>query len=454
MILFSGFINAVDIAVLIPESMRIREKEGAAPAMFFLNYFFRIYTAIGVAFVVIMYFFGTTIFGLISKFSEADILLYKNYFLIGSLYFLFQIITSYINNILTSLKFFTVPMIISGINSCIIIVGIILLQNQFNVLSVLISGVVAYAINCVFLLFMLKKAANWNFSGIIKGIKKKVWSNILFTELGQFATLASSYFPLYLLSGFGSGIISSMSYGKNIADIPNTLVTSQLSNVSGIKLNEQIARNDHEGMNDTFLRTAKLMVFVLVPTGFFLFVFAKPVVELFYSKANFSEAAINETTTFLQLLSVTVFSIAVNSLVSRLFIAVQAIRQGFIYQLVMNALLIVAIWIFTQFYGAYGYGYAVIAVNLINYLFMYLICRQLVKEINYAVVLKYTLSIIIINAIIATAFFFVVPYLQVVLIIKLLLCFIIWFSVLLLLNKVFNLSTDLSFITGKEKKNV
>ena len=48
MILFSSFINNIDTAVLIPESMRLREKEGDEKAATFLNYFLLIYLVIGI----------------------------------------------------------------------------------------------------------------------------------------------------------------------------------------------------------------------------------------------------------------------------------------------------------------------------------------------------------------------------------------------------------------------
>ncbi len=48
MILFSGFINNIDTAVLIPESMRLRQKEGDDAAVAFLNFFLLIYFIIGV----------------------------------------------------------------------------------------------------------------------------------------------------------------------------------------------------------------------------------------------------------------------------------------------------------------------------------------------------------------------------------------------------------------------
>ena len=70
MVLLSGFINAIDTAVLIPESMRQRENEGAGVAMAFLNYFMRIYFFAGIAFVALVFFFNTTIFSIASRFSE------------------------------------------------------------------------------------------------------------------------------------------------------------------------------------------------------------------------------------------------------------------------------------------------------------------------------------------------------------------------------------------------
>ena len=117
MVLFSGFINSIDTAVLIPESMHLRKKEGNDGASAFLNFFLAVYLLIGIVFIMLMYFFGTTVFGLISKFPEKDILLYRNYFWLGSLFFIFQILTNYINAILTSLKFFSIPMQI-GRASC------------------------------------------------------------------------------------------------------------------------------------------------------------------------------------------------------------------------------------------------------------------------------------------------------------------------------------------------
>ena len=443
MLLFSGFINNIDVAVLVPESMRLRQREGNGAAENFLNFFLFVYLAIGIAFTAGMYFFGTRVFGLISKFSEADIIQYRDYFWAGSLFFIFHLLTNYINTILTSLKYFSVPMLISSIKSAVAIVCIFLLKADHDVLSVFLGGLISYALNLVVLVYVLKRTAGWKFKIQPVAIKKRVWHNILYAELGQVATLASSLFPLYLLSGFGSGVISLMNYGKNIADIPNTLVTTQVSNVSGIKLNEEIARHDHAAMNDTFLKTSKLLVFILVPMSFYLFAFARPVVELFYQSRNFTPAAITESAIFLKLLALTLFITGINAMVTRIFIAVQAIRQAFVYQVVLNILLIAATWLCTKQYGAYGYAWGIIVVNLVNYFGMYFICKTLVPWVNYAALLTYCALIILINAGIAGGLFLLAGYFAAGNLAILVTAFLIYILILLLLNKIFNLNTEL-----------
>ncbi len=452
MILFSSFINNIDTAVLIPESMRLREKEGEEKATAFLNYFLLIYTIIGIVFTIGMYFFGTTVFGLISKFSEADIVAYRNYFWAGSFFFIFHVLTNYLNNILTSLKYFSLPMIISSVKSCIVIVCIFLMKADYDVLSVILGGLISYAVNLLIQIYVLYKIAGWKFTFKKPPVRKTIWSNVFYSELGQMTTIASSMFPLYLLSGFGSGIISVMNYGKNIADIPNTLVTSQFANVSGIKLNEEAAREDHAGMNKTFLDMSKLMVFLLVPLGCFMFVFAEPIVALFYQSRNFKADAVTETAMFLKLLAVTIFSIGINAMVTRVFIAVQAIRQAFFYQLTFNIFLIGAIWICTRYYGAYGYPYAIIVMNMVNYVAMYFICKKLAPQINYLALLTYTALIILVNTIIAGALYVAVNYSHLGGLLNIIFGFLLYLIILLVLNKKFGLNNELALIIKHVKR--
>jgi putative peptidoglycan lipid II flippase len=455
MILFSSFINSVDVSVIIPESMRLREHDGDEKAAVFLNFFLLGYLAIGILFTLAMFLFGTKLFGTISKFSDDDIQVYRNYFLLGSLFFIFHVLTTYLNSILTSLKYFSLPLIVGAIKNCIVIVCVIMLRADYDVLGVIIGGLISYVVNLCLQIYVMHKIAGWKFVFKIPNIRKSIWRNLIYAELGQITTVASSLFPLYLLSGFGSGIISIMNYGKNIADIPNTVITAQLTNVAGIKLNQQAAEEDYTGMNAIFLKTGKLLVFLLVPIGFYLFVFAKPVVELFYQSGIFKGEALNNSAVFLRLLAVTVFILGINAAVTRVLIAMQAIRQAFLYELALNILLIAVIWACTKQFGSYGYPYGVIITNLVNCYAMYFLCRKLAAHIDYTALLRYTCIVVLANAGIAAGLYLLYSYVNLNCILQIISGFLLYALILLVFSSKFKLDTGLLYVYHyvKEKFN-
>jgi peptidoglycan biosynthesis protein MviN/MurJ (putative lipid II flippase) len=128
---------------------------------------------------------------------------------------------------------------------------------------------------------------------------------------------------------------------------------------------------------------------------------------LFYRRGNFTKEAVVESAKFMQLLSITIFSIGVNAVVTRIFIAMQAIKQAFFYQLTLNIFLIAGIWFFTKEYGEYGYPCGVILVNCINYIGMFFICKKYFKEIDYGKLLKYSTKIMAVNLPLAASLYYV-----------------------------------------------
>jgi putative peptidoglycan lipid II flippase len=250
------------------------------------------------------------------------------------------------------------------------------------------------------------------------------------------ATMASSFLPLFILSGFGSGVVSLMNYGKNIADIPNSIITAQITSVSAIELNEEAAKNDQLAMQQIFFRTGKLLLYLLMPISFFMFLFSHPIVQLFYVRGNFSITELDTAAEFLKWLSLAIFSTGINALVARVFTAMQAIRQAFIYQISLNALLFVLIWILTGIYGAIGYPYAVVITGTINFVLMYIVCRLLFSELDYMALIKYTGLLLIINGLIAIPLFYATVEIPVAGWIRLGLCFFVYlFLWLVLKNK-------------------
>ncbi len=114
----------------------------------------------------------------------------------------------------------------------------------------------------------------------------------------------------------------------------------------------------------------------------------------------------------------------------------QVIKQAFLYQLLLNVLLIAAIWILTKNYGAYGYPYGVIVVNLVNFAAMYWVCKKLFKGIAYSGLLKYSALLMVINLPVAAVLFYTLSPVVMFPLYKLLLGFCIYLIVLIVMSKI------------------
>ena len=111
------FFSALNTTVLIPESMRIREKEGDKMAMAFLNRFFYLLLTAGVLFIIVAFWKPIYIYGIFSKFPEGVLEANFNLLAVGIPILGMMILTNYCTEILASVKFFSIPMIAQLINN-------------------------------------------------------------------------------------------------------------------------------------------------------------------------------------------------------------------------------------------------------------------------------------------------------------------------------------------------
>ncbi len=228
-----------------------------------------------------------------------------------------------------------------------------------------------YTIQLLFLLLLLKKKLHWNFGVTIKILERKVLHNIIFAQLGNITSVLSSYIPLYILSGFGAGIITSLNYGQKIADIPTQFITMQFSSVIGIKLNELYAKNEIKTMNDVFVNSSKALLFILIPISCFLFLYAHDIIALLLQRGNFDSEAVQQTVVFFKYFCLLLPFLAINTLVSRIFMAAQKIKEAFWYQIIMNGVLIGLIYVLVMFYGVIGYPIALIILHSLSVFFIF-----------------------------------------------------------------------------------
>lgn len=405
--LIIGFLGSLDASVIIPESMRIREQESPEKAQYFVNYFLYTYIGIGLLIMSVLLINPVGVLNAISKFDV--IALEENRQLI--LWFipicLLMLLTQYLTNILSSFRFFTAPVIAAIINSGFSMAFLFLFHRSLEVKSIILGLTIGYCVNIFILLFILKTKLNWHFAFRKIRFQPGLWRNVRYALLGNVATLASGYVPFYIMSNFNPGAVTMFNYAKSLSEIPSQMITTQFSSVVGIKFNELSAKKYLSGLNVLFVETTNFLIFLMIPVYALFFLYADDIVSVFYQRGAFGADAVSQTAYLLKFLAFSVVFLATNTMVSRLFMATQKLKEAIKFQILMNALFIALLFIASRMYGITGFAASTVFYQVLVIISTYFLLRKHFEYIHYAEVLKKILFNLVLNGILGTLFYLI-----------------------------------------------
>ena len=405
-VILSTFITNLNASVLIPESMRLRKQESDGNAMAFLNFFLYLYAAVTILLCLIFLIDPVKTFNMVSGFNKGDIQQQVQILVLSiPLIFLMPVI-NLLTDIMTSYKYFTIPMIAGIVNGLFSILFVLLFHKVLDVLSLLAGLLLSYSLNFILLVSLMRKRLNWNFRFRIFKLGKRIWRNVLFAQAGNITSSLSSYAPLYLLSSFGSGIITSLNFAQQISSLPTTLITNQFSAVAGIKFNESYASGNFASVNETFRSTASFLIFILLPVSGIFFFFPQQIVTVILERGAFGHSGVIYTAGFLQYLGLLLPMMVINTLFARLFMASHKIMQAFWYQIVTNVILIVAVYITVNRFGFLAYPVTMVCYHVLNVIGCYFLGKWYFRMIDYPRVLLYFMLLVLVNAAVGTGVYF------------------------------------------------
>jgi peptidoglycan biosynthesis protein MviN/MurJ (putative lipid II flippase) len=401
--LLAGFMTGFSSSILIPESMRIREEEGEGEAMRFLNVFMYILLGLSLAFSAVFALSPVRIFTLLSNFDAAALATHRPMLLLAIPLVTLVVLTLFLTDILTSYKFFTLPMIASIVNSCFSIVFVLAFHRAIGVTSTLWGLLCAYAVNLTLLAGLLSRRLHWDFRLKRVRLERRITQNILFSQAGNLTTLLSGYVPFYVLSGLMTGIVTALNYGRTLAELPVQLITRQLTAVAAIKFNEQHARAQLDSFDETFQRTARFVAFVLMPVNALIFLFNREIVVLLYKRGAFDEQSVAMSSMFLRYFAFLICPMGINAVVARVYMAAKKIRQAFFYQTASNLLLIACIFSLRGIAGAAAYPISLLVAYGLDLFVQAPLLRAFTPYIRYTRLLLYVLGVTGLNLAIALA---------------------------------------------------
>ena len=244
-LIISTFITSLNSSVLIPESIRLKTQHRNVDAMKFLNFFIYLYLGLTLLIALVFVLQPVSAFTVLSDFKRSSLQQHARILTLATPLILLMPIVNLLTDILTSYRFFSISMLAGIVNGIFSILFVVLGHSTLDIFSLLLGLLISYLVNLLLLLYLMKKRLHWNFEFKWFKVDARIWKNIGFAQAGNITSSLTVYAPLYLLSGFNAGIITSLNFAHQISFMPTNLVTNQFSAVAGIKFNELHAQQNH-----------------------------------------------------------------------------------------------------------------------------------------------------------------------------------------------------------------
>lgn len=368
--LVSGLFQAVNVNVLIPETMRRRHQAGEEDAMAFLNRFIT-------GFIVILGFLTlwmmsnpVGVLTTISRFSPEA--LKRNthlvFWLVATLPL--QVMAQLLLDILVSYKFLALPASLSCVSRVINILFVGVWHRQLGVMSVALGLMGGLLFQMTLNLYLLRRVIHWRPRVWRTQIGRSVFQNILWTGTGTLACTLAGYLPLFLFSGFEAGILTALNYARRLSEAPVGLLTSQISGVMAVKFNELAAKNQEIGLAEALEKMCRLLVFGLVPMSVWLFLVGPDLVSILFSRGAFRDAqTLAQTSILFSWFVLSMPLTGVMMIIARYFVAHQAIGYGTKWQIGSNILYAILVYLLVRAIGPVGFPIGIV-VHLVLYLLL------------------------------------------------------------------------------------
>ena len=401
----TGMINGIDTIILIPYAMKLRELEGEISSRIFLNFFIFLYILIGLAISLCVIFSPTLFYSAFSKFPSG--MLEQNRYLLyaGSLLIFFQLVNNFLGSLLSSYKYFTITILTNFITSLFSIFVTIFFHNQLGVAGTLAAVVTSYGINFLFLIVVMKLRLKWQFGKVTFMRSRELWGNIGLMQLNILPVWLKNYVTLFLLTGLGEGVVSSVNLAQQASSIIDTLIVTQVLSVASIKFNELYAKGDFPSLNEIFIKVANYLLLLIIPVVVVTFFYADYIAVLVFKRGTMGKSSLDTIALCLKYMILLAPFTLLNSICTRIFSSTHVIRRSLLYSMTAHIIFLILTIVFINWLQLKGYLYSLLAGYSVLIFLFYLIFRFNLKQITFTKVLKYWIIQLVINLAIACPVF-------------------------------------------------
>ncbi len=400
-ILLTTLLSSINQQIIIPNAIDLRNNTSEEDSKKFIMYVYSIYLLIGIIVTAVLAISPDSILNALSKLNYGQIR--ENILIIRLIIpvFLLIIINTYIMDVFTSYKYFTLPMVLDMLKNLVIIAFVLLFKGKMSVVSLAMGVLAGNVLQFLVLNGLLFRVLKCRFSIKKYPLSAKLKRNTGFVIAGQLTTFLNGFAVMFLMSGFEAGIYSAMDYSVKINTVFSLAIIGQIVTVVGINILELYTRKDFEKLNTVFLAYLKSSLFFLLPFSFIISMNSENIISILFERGRFSREAAVWAGGFLRYFALTLPYVLINSFVVRLIIAKQIQRTAFFWQTSQSIFNVVVIWAAIHFLGFYGYPIGSVAASYIYvYVLVYFLVGRQFEFINRMEIIKFFTANAVLNLLI------------------------------------------------------
>ncbi len=350
-----AFTQRLNQTVLIPEAMFLQTQNTAAARPFITMWFY-------------VYVLGAGLIGLagtllavpgwawLSRFGTEELAAERTVLIWGAWWFGLQLVSYYLQAIAEMYKYFACTLL-GILNALCPLLCLCLFGRQVGPASMLYGFVAANLIQITVLLIWYCRIAGLPLVPTRRAISTQMRQNMLAGQSLALVDIATGLLPVYLISGFGTGVITALNYCRQFTDSATEVFTARTANIAKIAFTEHAAHQRQNALNEYFMQSTRLLAVILAPLAVFSCYFAPQIVSLFFQRGQFTAEDTYQTVLFLRPMLFVMLLSAPGFLQNSVLAACRKIKESFPYALLSALVVIVLLWIVIPAKGAFSYPY-------------------------------------------------------------------------------------------------
>ncbi|MDB5047012.1 MAG: putative rane protein putative virulence factor [Fibrobacteres bacterium] len=389
---FSALITSIDSAVVIPHGIHLLNAEGKEPMRLFLVTVMKGYLGVSLAATLLLVCFPGTMAGWLSRFDAQ--IIGENLRIIRLTWLVLPVLTAsaLLSDTFGIYKMFSVTIAIEALKSLMSLLVFLALRPWLGGEAMAWGFLAGCILQLLLLIAVMKNRMGWLF-GLAGGIvPRAVRANIGITLLGQLSAFLFSLSISYLLSGFATGIYSSMNYGSSLVNLIQLVFTAKISYVVGIFFMDLYSQKKTGELNFLFLRYLRPALLALLFAIPLLIHFSDDLVSLAFERGSFGHDDVLVTSRFFRLLLLSLPFILIDGFVTQLIFAAKKVGSGFYLQLGYNFANILVIWFLVGRMGYVGYPIGLLIVRILYLLALWIYIRSTFAFLDFGAVMRFLLK--------------------------------------------------------------